>query len=88
MNTVDIIMINIENEYKNLLVEVLNSGKSKPDRTETGTLSVFGRTIRHDMAKGFPILTAKKISFKAVRTELHWIMQGRTDLKYLEYNGF
>ena len=80
-------MINIENEYKNLLVEVLNSGKSKPDRTETGTLSVFGRTIRHDMAMGFPILTAKKISFNAVRTELLWILQGRTDLKYLEDNG-
>jgi len=48
---------------------------------------VFGRTIRHDMDLGFPILTSKKISFNAARTELLWILQGRTDLKYLEENG-
>ena len=59
----------------------------KDDRTGTGTRSVFGRTIRHDMSLGFPILTSKKISFNAARTELLWILQGRTDLKYLEDNG-
>jgi len=87
LNTQNIIMINIENEYKGLLSEILDRGMDKPDRTGTGTKSVFGRTIRHDMSMGFPILTGKKISFNAARTELLWILQGRTDLKYLEENG-
>jgi len=80
-------MINIENEYKELIDEILTRGLDKADRTGTGTKSVFGRTIRHDMSLGFPILTGKKISFNAARTELLWILQGRTDLKYLEDNG-
>jgi thymidylate synthase len=80
-------MTNIENEYKNLLSEILDTGMDKSDRTGTGTKSVFGRTIKHDMSLGFPILTSKKISFNAARTELLWILQGRTDLKYLEDNG-
>ena len=79
--------INIENEYKRLLSEILNTGVDKSDRTGTGTRAVFGRTIRHDMSLGFPILTGKKISFNAARTELLWILSGRTDLKYLEDNG-
>ena len=80
-------MINIENEYKELIYEIFKRGLDKADRTGTGTKSVFGRTIRHDMSLGFPILTGKKISFNAARTELLWILQGRTDLKYLEDNG-
>ena len=80
-------MTNIENEYKRLISEILDRGLDKEDRTGTGTKSVFGRTIRHDMSLGFPILTGKKISFNAARTELLWILQGRTDLKYLEDNG-
>ena len=87
MNTQNIIMRNIENEYKGLLSEILDKGVDKSDRTETGTKSVFGRTIRHDMSLGFPILTGKKISFNAAKTELLWILNGRTDLKYLEDNG-
>ncbi len=80
-------MTNIENEYKRLISEILGRGLDKEDRTGTGTKSVFGRTIRHNMSLGFPILTGKKISFNAARTELLWILQGRTDLKYLEDNG-
>ena len=80
-------MTNIEEEYKYLMAEILYRGSEKKDRTGTGTKSVFGRTIRHDMDLGFPMLTSKKISFNAVRTELLWILQGRTDLKYLEENG-
>ena len=87
MNILNTIMTNIENEYKNLLSEILDTGLDKEDRTGTGTKSVFGRTIKHDMSLGFPILTSKKISFNAARTELLWILQGRTDLKYLEDNG-
>jgi len=80
-------MTNIQDEYKGLLSEILYRGLDKDDRTGTGTKSIFGRTIRHDMSLGFPILTSKKISFNAARTELLWILQGRTDLKYLEDNG-
>ena len=80
-------MINIEDEYRGLMAGVLYNGKDKTDRTGTGTKSVFGRSIEHDMSLGFPILTTKKISFNAARTELLWILNGRTDLKYLEDNG-
>jgi thymidylate synthase len=80
-------MINIEREYRKLMYDILATGKDKSDRTGTGTKSVFGRTIRHDMSEGFPMLTSKKVSFNAARTELLWILQGRTDLKYLEDRG-
>ena len=80
-------MINIQDEYKSLLSGILYGGKDKDDRTGTGTKSVFGRTIIHDMELGFPILTSKRVSFNAARTELLWMLHGRTDLKYLEDNG-
>jgi thymidylate synthase len=80
-------MTNIENEYKALMTDILENGKDKTDRTGTGTKSVFGAIIKHDMALGFPILTGKRVSFNAARTELLWILHGRTDLKYLEDNG-
>ena len=80
-------MNNIEDEYRGLMAGILYGGNAKQDRTGTGTRSVFGRTIKHDMGCGFPLLTGKKVSFNAARTELLWILQGRTDLKYLEDNG-
>ena len=79
-------MTNIENEYKKLMETILYRGLDKADRTGTGTKSIFGTTIRHDMSMGFPLLTGKRVSFKAAKTELLWILQGRTDLKYLEDN--
>ena len=80
-------MINIENEYLELMAGVLYGGKDKEDRTGTGTKSVFGRMLRHDMALGFPILTTKKIYFEKALAEILWIIQGRTDLKYLHDNN-
>ena len=80
-------MTNIEDEYKELMSEILHRGSDKKDRTGTGTKSVFGRTIRHDMSLGFPLLTSKRVSFNAARTELLWILNGRTDLEYLEAGG-
>ena len=80
-------MTNIENEYRKLMETILYKGLDKADRTGTGTKSIFGATIRHDMSMGFPLLTGKRVSFKAAKTELLWILQGRTDLKYLEDNG-
>lgn len=80
-------MINIEDEYRGLLSAVLHGGTPKEDRTGTGTKAVFGRMLRHDMELGFPILTGKKIYFKNAVTELLWILQGRTDLNYLNSHG-
>jgi thymidylate synthase len=80
-------MINIEIEYLQLMREILNKGKEKQDRTGTGTKSVFGRMITHDMSLGFPMLTTKKVFFKAALTEILWILQGRTDLEFLNENG-
>ena len=80
-------MINIDEEYRGLLSGILHSGVEKEDRTGTGTRSVFGRVIKHDMACGFPLLTTKKVYFKHAVTELLWILQGRTDLNYLHEHG-
>ena len=80
-------MINIDDEYKGLLLSVLHSGTDKADRTGTGTKAVFGRMLRHDMATGFPILTTKKIYFEKAVTELLWILSGYTDLAYLNEHG-
>jgi len=63
-------MINIDEEYRGLLAGVYFAGKQKEDRTGTGTQSVFGRTVRHDMECGFPLLTTKKIYFKNAVTEI------------------
>jgi len=87
LNIVNTIMTNIENEYKKLMETILYKGLDKADRTGTGTKSIFGATIRHDMSMGFPLLTGKRVSFNAARTELLWIIQGKTDLQYLEDNG-
>ena len=80
-------MINIEEEYIGLLAGVLYGGKEKADRTGTGTRSVFGRTLRHDMCLGFPLLTTKKIYFNHALTEILWIIRGKTDLDYLHIHG-
>jgi len=80
-------MINIDEEYRGLLSGVFNGGVYKQDRTGTGTKSVFGRSIEHDMRCGFPLLTTKYVSFKCAKTELLWMLNGRTDLKYLVDNG-
>ena len=78
--------MDIQKQYKMLMSEAFHTGNEKEDRTGTGTLSVFGKTITHDMENGFPILTTKKVFFNAALTELLWILQGRTDLKYLHDN--
>ena len=80
-------MNNLDLDYKELLREVLENGIEKEDRTGTGTLSLFGKSIRHDMSDGFPVLTTKKIPLKTVSTELKWFLKGDTNIKYLVENG-
>jgi thymidylate synthase len=73
-------------QYQDLLQHILDNGVEKKDRTGTGTLSVFGRQIRHNMKDGFPLLTTKKVHFKSVVTELLWFLRGDTNIKYLVDN--
>src|SRR6056300_1429755 len=77
---------NIEKQYLKLLKDILDNGVEKQDRTGTGTISVFGRQIRHDMSKGFPLLTTKEMYWKGIVTELLWFLRGDTNIKYLVDN--
>jgi len=79
-------MNTIDKQYTDLLQDILDNGVTKQDRTGTGTISVFGRQIRHKMSEGFPLLTTKKIAFKTMVTELLWFLRGDTNIKYLVDN--
>ena len=76
-------MNNLDKSYQALLQDILDNGTTKQDRTGTGTISVFGRQIRHDMSEGFPLLTTKKMYWKGIVTELIWFLRGETNIKYL-----
>lgn len=80
-------MSSIEEQYRGLLGSLLHNSTSKDDRTGTGTLSIFGRQIRHDMKQGFPLLTTKRMAVKTMMTELKWFLKGDTNIKYLVDNG-
>jgi thymidylate synthase len=80
-------MNNLDKQYTELLQDILDNGIEKRDRTGTGTISVFGRQIRHKMAEGFPLLTTKKMPFKTITTELLWFLRGDTNIKYLVDNN-
>jgi len=80
-------MNNIDKAYQALLQDILDNGVEKQDRTGTGTISVFGRQIRHKMSEGYPLLTTKKMAFKTMVTELLWFLRGDTNIKYLVDNG-
>jgi thymidylate synthase len=74
-------------QYQDLLQHILDNGVEKKDRTGTGTLSVFGYQIRHNMKDGFPLLTTKKMAWKTMVTELLWFLRGDTNIKYLVDNN-
>jgi thymidylate synthase len=76
-------MNNLDKSYQTLLEYILNHGVKKQDRTGTGTLSVFGWQIRHNMSEGFPLLTTKKMHWNSVVTELLWFLRGDTNIKFL-----
>ena len=76
-------MNTLDKQYIDLLNTILDYGVDKQDRTGTGTKSIFGYTIRHNMKDGFPLLTTKKMYMKGVITELLWFLRGDTNIKFL-----
>jgi thymidylate synthase len=78
-------MNNIDKQYQALLQDILDNGVKKETRNG-GTISVFGRQIRHKMSEGFPLLTTKKMAWKTMVTELLWFLRGDTNIKYLVDN--
>lgn len=76
-----------EQQYLDLLNDILKNGKYKNDRTKTGTKSLFGRQLRYDLSDGFPLLTTKKMFLKGIIYELLWFIRGESNIKYLVDNG-
>jgi thymidylate synthase len=74
-------------QYLDLMRHILENGAKKPDRTGTGTLSVFGYQMRFDLGEGFPLLTTKKLHTRSIIHELLWFLRGETNIEYLRQNG-
>ena len=73
----------LEQPYLDLAQKVLDEGHFKPDRTHTGTYSIFGHQMRFDLSKGFPLLTTKKVPFGLIKSELLWFLRGDTNIRFL-----
>ncbi|AAC71448.1 thymidylate synthase [Mycoplasmoides genitalium] len=74
-------------QYLDLASYVLANGKKRKNRTDTDTLSVFGYQMKFDLTNSFPLLTTKKVNWKAIVHELLWFIKGDTNIKYLVDNG-
>ena len=76
-----------ERQYLDLLAEIIAAGERRDDRTGVGTLSLFGRQLRFDLARGFPLLTTKKVHFRSIVVELIWFLRGETNVRWLQERG-
>jgi thymidylate synthase len=76
-----------ERQYLDLLAEALERGERRDDRTGVGTLGLFGRSMRFDLAEGFPLLTTKRLHFKSILVELLWFLRGDTNVGWLREHG-
>jgi dihydrofolate reductase/thymidylate synthase len=76
-----------EFQYLNLMKKIFRDGNDRPDRTNTGTVSLFGTSMRFDISNSIPILTTKRVPFKTILYELLWMLQGNTDAKILQRQG-
>jgi len=77
----------IPTPYEDLLRDVVANGSHKSDRTGTGTTSVFGRQLRYDLSKGFPLITTKRVHFKSIALELLWFLRGDSNVRWLQERG-
>src|SRR5437868_4437429 len=81
------IAVHPEQQYLDLLRDLLANGAKRGDRTGVGTLALFGRQIRFDLSEGFPLLTTKKLHLKSIILELLWFLRGETNIKWLQDRG-
>ena len=80
-------MNKLDTQYQALLQDIIDNGIQKGDRTGTGTISLFGKQIRHKMSEGFPLITTKKMYWNGIVTELVWFLRGDTNIKFLVDNN-
>jgi thymidylate synthase len=79
--------MSIPTPYEDLLREVLETGHPKADRTGTGTRSLFGKQIRYDLSRGFPLITTKRVHTRSIILELLWFLRGDTNVRWLQERG-